>query len=155
MQSTAYDGEDHVVRTTDANNRMLSSYAPQGRLVASVNPVSGTVLNTYNATELTATRDPVGNTSHYSYDVAGRMTQAMDPLTGTALYQCGPAGNTTVITGGDTSGGVIQVRTQQYDARNEVISSTVSGSDGSSQTTQLGYDQDGNPTYQQDPNGRE
>ena len=155
VQSTAYDGEDHVVRTTDANNNsMLLSYDPLGRLVASVNPVSGTQINTYNATELIATQDPVGNTSHYNYDPAGRMTQATNPLTGTALYQYDPAGNTTVITGGDTSGGVIQVQTQQYDARNEVISSTVSGPDGSSQTTQLGYDQDGNPTYQQDPNGQ-
>jgi len=154
VQSTIYDGEDHLVRATDANNNStLLSYDPLGRLVSSVNPVSGTTTNTYNATELIATQDPVGNTSHYQYDAAGRLTQVTDPLTGTALYQYDPAGNTTVITGGDTSGGVTQVQTQQYDSRNQVISATVTGPDGATAATQMGYDQDGNTTYQQAPNG--
>ncbi len=155
VQSTAYDGEDHVVRQVNGNgDTTQSSYDPLGRLVASVNPVSGTQITTYNATELTATQDPVGNTSHYQYEGAGRLTQVTDPLTGTALYQYDPVGNTTVITSGDTSGGVIQVQTQQYNSRNQLTSAAATGPDGTTQTTTYGYDQDGNPTYQQDANGQ-
>ncbi len=70
--SNGFDGE-----TT------TSSYDPWQRLVSSTNPVSGTTLYTYTATEQTAARDPQGNVSQSAYDAAGRLTQTTDPSNNT------------------------------------------------------------------------
>jgi len=64
------------------------------------------------------------------------------------------AGNTTAITTGDTSGNVIQVETQQYDALNRAITDTVAGPNGASpQTTTTRYDPDGNVYQVNQPTG--
>ncbi len=125
-----------------------SSYDPLGRQVSTTNPVSGTSITTYNATEQVAAQDAQGNVTRESYDAAGRLIQATDALTGTVGYGYAAAGNTTAITSGDTSGNVIQVETRQYDALNRAIADTVAGPNGASpQTTTTRYDPDGN-TYQ-------
>ncbi len=62
VQSTAYDGEDHVVQQVHGNGDITqSSYDPLGRLMSRVSPVSGTQINTYNATELPSSWDPASN----------------------------------------------------------------------------------------------
>jgi len=149
VETTQYDAEGNVVRTTDALGAVTtSSYDPLGRQVATTNPVSGTTLTTYNATEQISAQDPQGNVTTNSYDAAGRLIRATDALTGTVRYGYDAAGNTTAITSGDTLGNVIQVETQQYDALNRAITDTVAGPNGASpQTTTTRYDPDGN-TYQ-------
>src|SRR5205085_2074535 len=106
-----------------------SSYDPLGRLVAVTTPISGTTLYTYTATAPQSVQDPVGNVSTQSYDAAGRLTKVQDPLTGTVQAQDDPAGNTTVITAGSTSGAV-QVDTRQYDSHNRVVTDTVTDPSG-------------------------
>jgi len=60
--STRYDGDGHAVSTTDANGHTsLSAYDPLGRAVVQTNPISGTTIMTYSATEVQQQRDPQGN----------------------------------------------------------------------------------------------
>ncbi len=153
-ETTGYDGDGNAVRTTDALGAVTtSSYDPLGRQVSTTNPVSGTTITTYNATEQVSAQDPQGNITTNQYDAAGRLTQATDALTGTVQYGYDAAGNTTAITTGDTSGGVIQVETRQYDALNRAITDTVSGPGGAPQTTTTRYDLDGNVYQVNQPNG--
>jgi YD repeat-containing protein len=155
VETTGYDQDGNAVRTTDALGAVTtSSYDPLGRQVSTTNPVSGTTITTYNAAEQIATQDPQGNTTTDQYDAAGRLIQATDALTGTVQYGYDAAGNTTAITTGDTSGSVIQVETQQYDALNRAITDTVAGPNGASpQTTTTRYDPDGNVYQINQPNG--
>ncbi len=147
--TVGYDGEGHVITQTDANGAVTtSSYDPQGRLVATTNPVSGTTIYTYSATEQTASQDPVGNVTTDQYDAAGRLITATAPISGVTQYQYDPVGNTTAITTADASTlSPIQVDTRQYDALNRVITDTISGPTSTPLTTATRYDHDGN-TYQ-------
>ncbi len=131
----------------------LSSYDPEGRLVAQTNPVSGTTFSVYNATELASQQDPQGNVTAYSYDAAGRAIGQADPLTGTVQYGYDAAGNTTAMTLGDASGGVAQVETMGYDALDRVTTDTVTAPTTGTVTTLTAYDQDGNVAQTQQPNG--
>ncbi len=125
--STAYDGDGNAVRTSNANGETTtSSYDPWQRLVSSTNPVSGTTLYTYNASEQTSVRDPQGNVTQSAYDAAGRLSQTTDPSNNTTQYQYDAVGNTVAITSG-TAGTVTRVETRTYDARNEVATDTTSG----------------------------
>jgi len=154
-ETTGYDGEGNVVRTTDALGAVTtSSYDPLGREVSTTNPVSGTTITTYNATEQVATQDPQGNVTTESYDAAGRLIQATDALTGTVHYGYDAVGTTTAITSGDTSGNVIQTETRQYDALNRAITDTVTGPGGTAQTSSVWYDPDGNVYQSVQPNGQ-
>ncbi len=154
-ETTGYDAEGNAVRTTDARGAVTtSSYDPLGRQVATTNPVSGTSITTYNATEQISTQDAQGNVTRESYDAAGRLLQATDAVTGTVQYGYDAAGNTLAITTGDTSGNVIQVETRQYDALNRAITDTVAGPNGASpQTTTTRYDPDGNVSQVNQPTG--
>jgi len=99
--STGYDADGNVIRSSNANGETTSSsYDPWQRLVATTNPVSGTALYTYTATEQVATRDPQGNVTQSAYDAAGRLTQTTDPSNNTTQYQYDAVGNTVAITGG-------------------------------------------------------
>ncbi len=157
METTGYDGDGNVVASTDANGALTtSSYDPLGRQVATTNPVSGTMLMTYTATDLAATQDMAGNVSHDAYDGAGRLILASDPATGTVGYGYDAVGNTTAITAGDTSGAVTQRETRQYDAQNRVMTDTVGGAPGSGApalTTATYYDYDGNVAQVRQPQG--
>jgi len=154
QESTGYDGDGNVARTTDAVGAVTtSSYDPLGRQVATTNPVSGTMLMTYTATEAVATQDMAGNVTRQSYDGAGRLVQASDALTGTTQYGYDAVGNTVAVTAGDSSGVVTQVDTRNYDAQNRVITDTVSGPGSPSLVTGTRYDQDGNVAQTQQPNG--
>ena len=154
VKTTQYDGAGNAVRETDALGAVTtSSYDPLGREVSTTNPVSGTTLTTYNATEQVSAQDAQGNVTRESYDAAGRLIQATDALTGTVQYGYDAAGNTTAITTGDTSGGVTQIETRQYDALNRAITDTVTGPGGTPQTTTTRYDPDGNVYQINQPNG--
>ncbi len=157
VETTGYDGDGNVVRTTDDTGATTTSvYDSLGRQVATTNPVSGTATTTYNATEATASQDMAGNVTTSTYDGAGRLVQASDALTGTTRYGYDAAGNTVAITAGDTAGNVTQLDTRQYDALNRVITDTVGGGPGSPSprlTTGTRYDQDGNVAQTQQPNG--
>jgi len=154
VDTRGYDGDGNVVFSTDgAGDRTTSSYDPLERQVATTNPVSGTTLTTYNATERTATQDAVGNISHDAYDGAGRLTLASDPLTGTVGYGYDAVGNTTAITSGDNMGHTTQLETRGYDARNEAITDTVGGPGSSNLTTLTAYDLDGNVKQTEQPQG--
>ncbi len=157
VETTGYDGDGNVASSTDANGALTtSSYDPLGRQVATTNPVSGTTLMTYTATDLAATQDMAGNVSHDAYDGAGRLILASDPATGTVGYGYDAVGNTTAITAGASSGAVTQVETRGYDAWNHTITDTVGGAPGSgapSLTTLTAYDLDGNVAQTEQPNG--
>ncbi len=152
--STSYDADGNAVRTSNANGETTtSSYDPWQRLVSSTNPVSGTTLYTYTATEQVATRDPQGNVTQSAYDAAGRLTLTTDPSNNTTQYQYDAVGNTVAITGG-TAGAASSVETRAYDARNEVATDTTSGPGLSTPlTTQTNYDGDGNVAQVERPNG--
>jgi len=154
VEVIGYDGDGNTVASQDANGSLTtSSYDPLGRQVATTNPVSGTMLMTYTATELAATRDMVGNVSHDAYDGAGRLILASDPATGTVGYGYDPVGNTAAITAGDTSGNVTQLETRGYDAWDHTITDTVSGPGSPALTTLTAYDLDGNVAQVEQPQG--
>jgi len=158
VQTTGYDADGNVVRTTTGNgDTTTSSYDPLGRLVAQTNPVSGTTVTTYTASELTATQDPQGHVTAYGYDAAGRSIQTTNPATGTEQTAYDAAGNTVAMTTTDrTNGAVVALQTMGYDALDRVITSTVvtntANVAGSALTTLTAYDQDGNVAQTQQPN---
>jgi len=122
-------------------------------LVATTNPVSGTTLYTYTATEKVATRDPQGNVTASQYDPAGRLTLTTDPSNNTTQDGYDAVGNTVAITGG-TALAATTVETRTYDARNEVATDTTSGPGLTTPlTTRTYYDGDGNVEQVQQPNG--
>lgn len=134
-----------MVKQVDANGDVTtSSFDPLLRQVSTTNPVSGTTVYTYNATEQTAVQDPVGDVSTSGYDAAGRLITATAPISGVTLYQYDPAGNTTVITNADTQLNPIQVDTRQYDALNRVITDTITAPSQPPTRTVTGYDKNGN-----------
>ena len=152
--STTYDGDGNVVQTRDANSAVTTSaYDPWQRLIATTDPVSGTTLYTYTATEQVAVQDPRGFVTQSAYDGAGRLTQTTDPSNNTTQYQYDPVGNTVAITGG-TAGAATTIDTRTYDARNEVSTDTTSGPGLITPlTTRTFYDGDGNVAQVQQPNG--
>jgi len=151
--ATGYDGEGNAIRQVDANGAVtLSSYDPLGREISTTNPVSGTTVITYNATEKVAEQDPQGNVTRYAYDGAGRLRQEIDPTGSVTQDGYDSVGNTTAITTGDRNT-VIQVDTRQYDALNRVMTDTVSGPTTPAQETLTWYDLDGNRAMVQNPNG--
>ncbi len=153
-ETTGYDAEGNVVRTTDALGAVTSSsYDPLGRQISTTNPVSGTSITTYNATEQVSAQDAQGHVTSESYDAAGRLIQATDALTGTVHYGYDAAGNIVAITTGDTSGGVIQSETWQYDTLNRAITDTVTEPGGAPLTTTTRYDGDGNLYQVNQPSG--
>jgi len=110
--STAYDADGNVIRTSNANGETTtSSYDPWQRLISTTNPVSGTTLYTYTATEQVVTRDPQGNVTQSAYDAAGRLTLTTDPSNNTTQYQYDAVGNIVAITGG-TAGTATSVETR-------------------------------------------
>ncbi len=154
VETTGYDGDGNTVASTDALGAMTtSSYDPLGRQVVTTNPVSGTMLMTYTATELAATQDMAGNISRDAYDGAGRLILASDPATGTIGYGYDAVGNTAAIAAGDSSGNVTQRETRGYDAWNHTITDTVGGSGSPALTTLTAYDLDGNVEQVEQPNG--
>src|SRR5262249_36024086 len=80
-------------------------------------------------------------------ELTARLISTTDALTGTTQNQYDAAGNTTVITAG-APGALVQVETRGYDAWNRGISATVGG-----QSTQTGYDANGNGETVQHHNG--
>jgi len=160
VQTTGYDADGNVVRTTDANGHSTtSSYDPEGRQVSTTNPVSGTSLMTYTASELTAQQDAQGNVTAYGYDAAGRQIQTTDPATGTVQTAYDAAGNTVAMTTTDrtTGNAAVTLQVMGYDAQNRAITTTVVTNTanvvGSALTTLTAYDQDGNVAQTQQSNG--
>jgi len=155
VRSLTYDRDGNLMREADANGDVSTwGYDPEQRLVSLTNPVSGTMVMTYSATEKVAAQDERGNVTTYGYDPAGRLIQASDPVSGTIQYQLDPVGNTTTTTASDRwTMTPIQVETQQYDAQNRVLTDTVTGPSGLSLTTAVRYDHDGNVYQVQQPNG--
>jgi len=154
--STRYDGDGHAVSTTDANGHTATTaYDPLGRAVVQTNPISGTSIMTYTATELQQQRDAQGNVTAYSYDSAGRRTLVTEPVAGTVQYQYDAVGNTVAITNADTVGTPLSVETRIYDALNRVTSDSVTGpgSPPTTLTTLTAYTRNGQTAVTQQPNG--
>jgi len=159
-QTLSYDGDGNLAREVDGNGDVTTtSYDPLGRRVAQTNPVSGTTIMTYTATEKVSAQDIVGNVTSYTYDQAGRLVQANQPLTGTMQYGYDAVGNTTAMTTSDrASGNAVTLQGMAYDALNHAITDTVvtntaTGLGGPTLTTATRYDQDGNVSRVQHPNG--
>jgi len=151
--TTGYDGDGNAVRQTDAVGAVTTSaYDPLGRLIVTTNPVSGTSLITYSATEQVAAQDAQGNVTRQDYEGAGRLVQTTDPTGGVTQYGYDPVGNTIAITGGDGTS-VTTLETRGYDAQNHVASDTVGGPGTPAQTTTTSYDHDGNVVQVAQPNG--
>jgi len=123
--------------------------------VVQTNPVSGTSIMTYTATELTQQQDPRGNVTAYAYDGAGRRTLTTEPVTGTVQCQYDAVGNTVAITNADTVGNPLSVETRVYDALNRVTADSVTGPGTPPTTlaTLTAYTRDGQVAVTQAPNG--
>ncbi len=150
-----YDGDGNLVREVDGTGSVTtSSYDPLGRPVGVTNPLTGTMVMTYSATEKTGEQDYQGNVATYAYDPSGRVITANAPVSGTLHYQYDAVGNTVAVTTADSaSGAPIQVQTQGYDALNRVITDTVTAPRGPTLTALTAYDKDGNVAQVEQPNG--
>ncbi len=153
--STRYDGDGHAVSTTDANGHTATTaYDPLGRAVVQTNPISGTSIMTYTATELQQQRDAQGNVTAYAYDNAGRPVTVSSPMTGTVQFQYDAAGNTVAVTTTDAAvgGAVMILESLGYDALKRVSSANVvSGS--VTLTVRTAYTRAGQVAQTQAPNG--
>jgi len=161
-----YDGDGNVVTTTDGTGAMTRfSYDALGRLASETSPLGATTRYGYTATHLRAAQNPLGqgasdHVTRYNDDLADRPITTTDPLGVATGYGYDAAGNlTTVTTPLDWPGGgnALSVETRGYDARDQLTSDTVAGvgepTPSAAQTTAYSYDQNGNVTQRQAPNG--
>jgi RHS repeat-associated protein len=163
-----------TLRTYDANNNMLTqtdplgrtttyTYDGQGDLLTETDPLGNTTINTYQAftfgtTALAASRgqaaapftrpvsstDPLGDTTHASYDFFGNVASQTDALGNTTTMSNNAAGDPAVIT--DPLG---NVTTNQYDGNGN--RTLLVDADG--HVTNLTYDANGNPLSQTQADG--
>ena len=101
-------------------------------------------------TQLTQT-DAAGQTTTYSYNPAGQLTEEQDPNGQTVLYSYDSAGR--LLTETDEDGANTTETEYSYDSAGHVLTETlVSG--GQSETTSYAYDASGNLIQEIDPDGR-
>lgn len=159
-----YDSLGDVLTETDAlGTKTTYEYDSGGELLSKTTPLGeGLPMVTSHweygsgsqAGELLASTDPIGHTTHYSYNVFGDPMSVTDPLghettmsydpDGLLLTTTAPNGN---VTGGDAAA---HTTTREYDAAGELVTVT----DGLGGVTRYGYNEDGQQTSVVDPSAR-
>lgn len=116
-----YDLIGNPVKTTDTDGNVTEfSYDAKGQVTAIKNPLGNTIKTTYTGAGLEATStDPNGGVVQNTYDLKGQLIQVIDPEGNKTQYQYDGNGNQTLMI--DPLGYGVQTA---YDALNRPISST-------------------------------
>ncbi|MDO9166723.1 MAG: RHS repeat-associated core domain-containing protein [Rhodoferax sp.] len=143
-----YDGAGRVVGQTDPNG-LLTSYAYdlRGRVLQ---VTRGTELTAFSYTpsgQINSLTLPNGYAIAYNYDAAQRLTAATDNRGNSVAYTLDAMGNRVREEVKDASGALAQVIARAINSLNRVAA--INGAAG--QTTQYGYDANGEPVSQTDP----
>ena len=144
----AYNAAGRVTSQTAPNGLVTSNtYDTRGRLLTQT---SGSETTSYTWTahgQVSAVALPGGYGVTYTYDNAQRLTGATDNRGNKILYTLDAAGNRTRDEVRDASNTIVKVTTRVINNLNRITQ--VKGA--TNQTTQLGYDANGEPTSQTDP----
>ncbi|MDH5255592.1 MAG: DUF6531 domain-containing protein, partial [Gammaproteobacteria bacterium] len=149
---TAYDLNGRPTAITDANGAVTTmAYDPRGRLVART-VASETTTYAYDGVgQLTLVTLPDASTLSYFYDGAHRLTEIRDGLGNRIVYTLDAMGNRTAENVYDHAGVLKRTRSRVFNALNRLEREL--GALG--QTTQYGYDSNGNLTAVTDPLNRQ
>ncbi|MGE0498587.1 MAG: RHS repeat-associated core domain-containing protein [Ramlibacter sp.] len=143
-----YDAAGRPTQQTEPNGLVTTySYDLRGRLT-STSRGGETNAFSWTATGLLASASqPNGYSISYQYDAAQRLTGATDNRGNSVAYTLDGMGNRTREEVRDAGGAIALVTSRVINSLNKV--SAISGAVG--QTTQLGYDANGEPIAQTDP----
>ena len=153
--SLAYDAAGRVTQLTDPNGRVMAfAYDLRGRLLSrSATPAGGGTAEldrfAYTVTGLLQQAQLAnGLTLSYSYDAAQRLIGVADSLGNTVAYTLDGLGNRTSTSAKDAAGNLALQRGAIINSLNRIAA--ITGAQG--QTLRLGYDANGEPISQTDPN---
>ena len=146
--SYAYDAAGRLMSQTDPNGLVTTwAWDARGRMLRQTAGAETTVYS-YSATgQLSSATLPGGYAVNYGYDNARRLTSATDNRGNTISYTLDAAGNRTREEVRDVGNAIAKVTTRIVNNLNQVTH--VQGVMG--QSTQLGYDANGEPVSQTDP----
>lgn len=169
----SYDGQGNVATITNALNQttQITSYNVHGQPLTIVDPNGLTTTLTYDARQRLTVRDVGGETTTYTYNSAGlltkvalpdgsflsygydaahRLTSIQDNTGNRIAYTLDVAGNRTKEEVFDPSSVLAQTRSRVYSSLNRLFQEL----GATSQTTEFGYDPQGNVLTVKDPLNR-
>jgi YD repeat-containing protein len=148
---TAYDGHGNPLTLVDPNGvETTLAYDARQRLTSRTVDGETTTYTYDNVGQLTRVTLPGGLQLDYTWDGAHRLTDITDSLGNTIHYTLDAIGNRIQEDIQDPHRLLTQTRRREYDALNRLYKSI----GAQNQTTQYGYDANGNRTQVIDPLGR-
>lgn len=145
---TSYDANGRPLSIMDPNGLVTTlAYDARGRLTSRVSGNESTIYTYDNAGQLTQIILPDGSYLAYSYDQAHRLTGIADGVGNSIAYTLDAMGNRTKEQVYDPSNTLAQTRSHAYDELNR-LSQDIGAQN---QTTSYGYDSNGNLTSITDP----
>ena len=146
--SYTYDGAGRTLTQTDPNGMVTSfSYDPRGRVLQTTRGGEATAYTYTPSGQVSSATLPNGYAVSYTYDAAQRLTGATDNRNNRISYTLDAMGNRVREEVKDPGGAIAQLTTRTINTLNRVAS--MAGA--ASQTTQYGYDANGEPTSSTDP----
>ena len=153
--SYTYDGAGRVLSQTDPNGLLTSfNYDPRGRVLQTIRSNTGATAATEGTTythtpssQLASAILPSGYAVAYTYDAAQRLTGATDNRNNRISYTLDAMGNRVREEVKDPGGAIAQLTTRTINTLNRVAST----SGAANQTSQYGYDANGEPISSTDP----
>jgi len=151
---TAYNPHGQALNITDANG-LTSTMSYDARLRLTSRTVgSETTTYTYDGVgQLTNVTLPDNSTLNYTYDGAHRLVQIQDGLYNKMVYTLDAIGNRIKEEAGDSAGALARTRSRVYDALNR-LQQDIGGATPAAQITQYAYDANGNQASMTDPLSR-
>ena len=151
-QLSDYDANGRAGRLTDPNGLTTTlSYDLRGRLTSRSTGGETTSYSYDGVGNLTQVSLPAGGSYSYTYDAAHRLTDITDNLGNRIHYTLDNAGNRTREETFDSTGTIIQSHSRQFDALNRLWKDI----GAVNQTTVYEYDANGNLTRITDPLNRQ
>jgi RHS repeat-associated protein len=148
---TAYNGHGQALRTVDANGLVTTvTYDARRRLTSRTVGAESTAYEYDAAGLLKKVTQADSSFLSYTYDDAHRQTELQDNLGNKIVYTLDTSGNRTLEEVRDPANVLVQTRSRVYNDLNKLFREI----GASSQTTEYGYDDEGNVLTVQDPLNR-
>ncbi len=145
---TQYDANGRPLSLTDPNGLLISlGYDVRGRLTSKTIGGNTTAFSNYPTGQLQTLTLPDQSQYTYSYDQAHRLTNIADKLGNQSTFTLDAMGNITRQVVNNPDGSIAKTQSAVFDALSRLQQSL----GALSQTTQYGYDANGNPTSLIDP----
>jgi RHS repeat-associated protein len=147
---TSYDANGRPLTIQDANGVVTNlSYNFRGQVTSSVTQGQTTTYSYDAAGQLTQLQAPSGAVHYFTYDGAHRLIGVSDALGNRLAYTLDGAGNRTKEEAFDPSGALVRTHSRSYDGLNRLNQEF--GASG--QTSTVYYDSNDNVVGVEDPNG--